>query len=123
DSIITRFADAINKDVLSVEKPDKKLSIIQVEVSSPDEVFSKVFNENLVRRVNDFYVETKTKKSTENIAILETKIDSVRSVMEGAIYSAARVSDATPNLNPTKQTQRIAPTQQAQFSAETNKVM
>ena len=121
DSVITDFVDAINERVLKVDKPDKKLSIIEVEVTSPDEVFSKVFNDNLVRRVNDFYVQTKTKKSTYNISILEAKVDSVRAVMTGAIYSAAKVSDATPNLNPTRQIQRIAPTQEAQFSAEANK--
>ncbi|MGV3763829.1 Wzz/FepE/Etk N-terminal domain-containing protein [Parapedobacter sp.] len=123
DSVITEFVNFINEELLSVDKPDKKLSIMRVKVISADEVFSKAFNENLVRKVNEFYVQTKTKKSTENIAILEAKVDSVRAVMEGAIYSAARVSDATPNLNPTRQVQRVAPAQEAQFSAETNKVI
>ncbi|RQP16658.1 MAG: hypothetical protein EAS52_11190 [Parapedobacter sp.] len=123
DSIITAFATRINEKVLTVEKPDEKLSIIKVEVKSPDEVFAKGFNENLVRRVNEFYIQTKTKKLQENIAILEAKVDSVRKAMEGAIYSAARASDATPNLNPTRQVKRIGPTQEAQFSAEANKAI
>ncbi|GGG80056.1 hypothetical protein GCM10007415_10520 [Parapedobacter pyrenivorans] len=120
---ISSFVNAIRSDVLLVEKIDKNLSIIKVDVTSPDEVFSKVFNETLVRKVNEFYVQTKTRKSTDNIVILEQKVDSVRAVMTGAIYSAARVSDATPNLNPTRQVQRIAPTQEAQFSAEANKAI
>ncbi|WP_262248939.1 Wzz/FepE/Etk N-terminal domain-containing protein [Parapedobacter soli] len=123
DSIITRFVTSINNNLLNVSKPDKNLSIIQVEVTSPDETFSKALNENLVRRVNDFYIRTKTKKSTDNIAILEAKVDSVRTVMTGAIYSAARVSDATPNLNPTRQSQRVVPAQEAQFTAEANQAM
>ena len=123
DSVLTRFAEAVTHGVLSVDKPDKKLSIIKVEVTSPDEIFSKAFNENLVKRVNDFYVQTKTKKSADNIAILQHKVDSVRAEMTGAIYSAAKVSDATPNLNPTRQVQRIAPAQEAQFSAEANKAI
>ncbi len=123
DSVITDIVNSVRSNLLNVSKPDKNLSIIQVEVTSPDETFSKSFNENLVRRVNDFYVQTKTKKSTDNIAILEAKVDSVREVMSGAIYSAARISDATPHLNPTRQTQRIGPSQEAQFSAETNKVI
>jgi len=123
DSVLTDFVNAINEDILRVSKLDPNLSIVTVETTAPDEVFAKVFNENLVRHVNDFYVQTKTKKSANHIAILQQKVDSVRAVMEGAIYSAARVSDATPNLNPTRQVQRIAPTQEAQFSAETNKVM
>jgi len=43
--------------------------------------------------------------------------------MNGAIYSAVAVTDATPNLNPTRQVQRVAPAQRAQFSAETNKAI
>jgi len=113
DGVITSIVNAIRSDVLTVEKPDRSLSIIQVDVTSPDEVFSKVFNENLVQTVNDFYIQTKTKKSTDNIALLEQKVDSVRAVMSGAIYSAVRVSDATPNLNPTRQVQRLGPAQEA----------
>lgn len=123
DSIITDFVTYIKENILQVDKPDKKLSIIQVKVTSPDEVFAKAFNENLVRKVNEFYIKTTTKKSTDNIAILEAKVDSVIAVMSGAIYSAARISDATPNLNPTRQAQRIAPTQEAQFSAEASKAV
>ncbi len=123
DGVITSFANAIKSKVLLIEKVDKNATIMQVDIASPDEEFSKVFNENLVRKVNEFYVQTKTKKSVDNIAILEQKVDSVRKEMTGAIYSVARVSDATPNLNPTRQVQRIAPTQEAQFSAETNKAM
>lgn len=123
DSVITAFTNDINNATLKVDKPDKKLSVIQVEVTSPDEIFSKAFNEGIVSNVNEFYIETKTKKSTENIAILEQKIDSVRSEMTGAIYSAARASDATPNLNPTRQSQRTVPSQEAQFSAEANKAI
>lgn len=123
DSIINRVVEAINEGVLEISRPDKALSILHVNVTSPDEVFSKVFNESLVQRVNDFYIQTRVKKSINNIAVLQAKVDSVRAVMSGAIYSAARVSDATPNLNPTRQIQRIAPAQEAQFSAEANKAI
>ena len=123
DSVVGSIVAAIGESYLSVGKPDKKLSKIQVDVKSTDEVFSKRFNEELVENVNDFYVQTKTKKSLDNVAILQRKTDSVRAVMNGAIYSAAVVSDATPNLNPTRQVQRIAPIQKAQASAETNKAI
>jgi hypothetical protein len=123
DSIMGEIVKDINKTYLTVGKPDKKLSIIKVEVKSKDEVFAKVFNEQIVKNVNDFYVQTKTKKSLDNVAILQQKTDSVRTVMTGAIYTAASVSDATPNLNPTRQVQRVAPIQRSQFTAETNKAI
>lgn len=121
DSVISLAVKDINKNYLIVSKPDKKLSIIKAEVKSDDEFFAKTFNDEIVKNVNDFYLQTKTKKSAENVTILQQKTDSVRAVMNGAIYEAAAVGDATPNLNPTRQVQRMAPIQRSQFSAETNK--
>lgn len=123
DSVVGSIVESISKSYLSVAKPDKKLSKIQVDVKSTNEVFAKRFNEEIVQNVNDFYVQTKTKKSLDNVAILQRKTDSVRAVMNGAIFSAAAVSDATPNMNPTRQVQRVAPIQRAQASAETNKAI
>lgn len=123
DSVMGVIVNDINKNYLSVVKPDKKLSIINAQVKAQDEFFAKAFDEQIVKNVNDFYVQTKTKKSLVNIAILKQKTDSVRAVMNGAIYSAAAVVDATPNLNPTRQVQRVAPMQKSQFTAETNKAI
>lgn len=121
DSVLREIVKTINKDYLSVGKPDKKLSKIQVEVRAPDELFAKEFSYQIVNAVNNFYIQTKTKRSTKNVVILQHKVDSVRNVMNGAIYTSAAITDATPNLNPTRQIQRTAPSQKAQFSAETNK--
>lgn len=123
DSILGTIVADINKNYLSVTKPDKKLSIIYAEVRSNDEFFAKTFDEEIVKNVNDFYVQTKTKKSVQNIAILQIKVDSVRSVLNGSIYTAATVADATPNLNITRQAQRIVPVQRSQFATETNKAI
>ncbi len=123
DSILQKIIKDINKGSLSVAKPSSKLSIIKVDVKSEDEVFAKEFNEALVNEVNAFYLTTKTKKSLNNIEILQHKTDSVRAVMYGSISTAAAVIDATPNLNPTRQVQRIVPSQRSQFSAETNKAI
>lgn len=123
DSILGTVVLDINKNYLSVAKPDKKLSTIQVDVKATDESFAKAFNDQLVKNVNEFYINTKTKKTLESVRILQHKTDSVRAVMNGAIYTAVIVTDATPNLNPTRQVQRLAPAQKAQFSAETNKAV
>ncbi|WP_026897730.1 LPS biosynthesis protein [Daejeonella oryzae] len=123
DSVIGEIIEDINKKYLKVEKPDKKLNVIDVSFAAEDEIFAKTFNNTIVSTVNDFYVQTKTKKSLLNIGILQHKTDSVRAVMNGAISSAARVIDATPNLNTTRQAQRVAPVQRSQFTAETNKAI
>lgn len=121
DSVLGLIVSDINKNYLNVGKPDKKLSIVKAEVKAPDEFFAKTFNNLIVNNVNDFYIQTKTKRSLENVMILQQKVDSVRRVMNGAINSAAAIADATPNLNITRQIQRLAPIQRSQFSAETNK--
>ncbi|WP_374166352.1 lipopolysaccharide biosynthesis protein [Arcticibacter sp. MXS-1] len=123
DSVLGKAVEDISKNYLNVTKPDKKLSIIKVDIKSTDEEFAKTFNEELVRNVNEFYIQTRTRKSLNNIAILQGKADSVRAIMNRSIYSAAAVVDATPNMNPTKQRQRNVPLQRAQFSAEANKAI
>lgn len=123
DSILGEIVSDINKNYLTVTKPDKKLATIQVDVKAKDEIFAKSFNDQLVKNVNEFYVQTKTKKTLQNVRILQKKTDSVRAVMNGAIYTAVAVNDATPNLNPTRQIQRVAPSQRAQFSAESSKAI
>ena len=123
DSVMNDVVANIRDSYLIVDKLDKKLSIIKVELKSNNEQFAKDFNEALVKKVNDFYVATKTRKSQENIEILQYKTDSVRAIMSGEIASAALVVDNTPNLNPTRQAQRIIPTQNSQFSLEANKAI
>lgn len=120
DSIMSAVVSSIDKNLLKVYKKDKRLNIIYVDVVSEDQLFNKIFNETLVDMVNRFYIDTKTKKSAENVAILQEKADSVRSVMTGAIYTSTRVSDATPNQNPTRMTQKLAPIQNARANAEIN---
>lgn len=120
DSIIQVLVERINKKHLRIGKPDRKLDILKVDLISRDESFSKRFNEQLVDNVNRFYTETKTKKSAENVAILQHKTDSVRQLMNEAIFATVTVTDATPNLNPTRQVRRMVPVQQGQFEMEVN---
>lgn len=100
DSVVKEVAKLIRDNQLAVAKPDRKLSIIQVSISSKDELFSKVFNEKLVEKVNSFYLETKTKKTGENLAILQTQADSVRSILDESIGAYASATDRVPNANP-----------------------
>jgi hypothetical protein len=100
DSVVKEVAKLIRENQLSVAKPDRKLSIIQVSISSKDELFAKAFNETLVGKVNSFYFETKTKKTGENVAILQTQADSVRAILDESIGAYASATDRVPNANP-----------------------
>ena len=100
DSVVKEIVKDIKKRNLIVDKPDRKLSIIKVVIQSKDEAFSKAFNQTLVANVNQFYHLTKTKKTGENLSILQTQSDSVRRVLDESIKRYARVQDQVPNPNP-----------------------
>jgi hypothetical protein len=100
DSVLKEVIKLIRKNHLSVTKPDRKLSIIKVTIDSKDEKFAKAFNEALVEKVNAFYLETKTKKSFENLQILQSQADSVKRVLDQSLSAYASSTDRVPNPNP-----------------------
>ncbi|WP_461450357.1 lipopolysaccharide biosynthesis protein [Mucilaginibacter sp.] len=100
DSIVNDLVDIFNKKILSVTKPDKKIGIINVQVSSTDELFAKEFTNIIVETVNDFYIQTKTKKAIQNVQLLQKQADSVRAVLNTSISGVASAIDASPNANP-----------------------
>ncbi|WPR74707.1 exopolysaccharide biosynthesis protein [Algoriphagus sp. NG3] len=100
DSVVKEVAKLIRENQLSVAKPDRKLTIIQVAIHSKDEAYAKAFNEILVENVNEFYRETKTKKTGENLAILQSQADSVRKILDESIGAFASATDRVPNANP-----------------------
>jgi hypothetical protein len=119
DSILGKIYSDLSKNVLSVEQKDKKTSIINLEVSSINELFSKYFSEALIREVSSFYIDTKSKKSRENMMILERQTDSIRSALNGAITGVAVDNDNTFNLNPALNVRR-APSARRQVDVQAN---
>jgi hypothetical protein len=107
DSVVKEISKIIREKHLFVEKPNRKLTIIQVNISHKDESFAKIFNETLVEIVNKFYLETKTKKTAENLQILQSQADSVRVILDQSILALASTADQRPNLNPLFQTAQV----------------
>lgn len=122
DSLLGVFHNNFVNGTLSVEKKDKKLSIITVKMKSSNELFSKLFTERLVKEVSDFYIETKTKKSAENLAILQHQTDSVRSALNSAISGVASSFDANPNPNQALQRLRV-PSQKRTVDVQANQAI
>ncbi|MHB1922209.1 MAG: Wzz/FepE/Etk N-terminal domain-containing protein, partial [Chitinophagaceae bacterium] len=89
DSLLGIFYEQIIKSNLTVNKPDTKSSLIEVQFKSINELFSKEFTENLVRKVSAFYISTKTKQEALNVDILQNRLDSVRREFTGALYGTA----------------------------------
>jgi uncharacterized protein involved in exopolysaccharide biosynthesis len=119
DSLITAFVDDINSNYLQVNK-DNRLNFMRVEVNSTDEEFAKLFNDQIVKTVNDYYIQIKTKRSTDNLRLLKHQTDSIRAALNGAMYQVA--SSSKINLNPAREVLRL-PSQRSQVGAETNRNM
>lgn len=124
DSIMGRLHKMITdpKSGLTVLQKDKKISIITMEVKSVNEVFAKAFVESLSKVVSEFYIQTKSKKARNNVALIEKQVDSIRAVINGGITTSAVTSDNTFNLNPGLNAQR-APSTKSQVVIQSNTVI
>ncbi len=122
DSVLGKFYRDILRDNLNITKKDKKIGIISVIVNSGSEAFSKVFAQTLVKEVYGFYIETKTKKSAENLAILQHQSDSVRRAMNFAFAGAASSADMNPNPNMARQRLKV-PVQLKQVDIQANQAI
>jgi hypothetical protein len=119
DSILGVMYADLSKNGLSVGQKDKKIAIISIDVNSTNELFAKYFTEALVKKVSDFYIETKSKKSRENMDVLERQTDSIRRELNGAITGVAVANDNTFNLNPALNVRR-APSARRQVDVQAN---
>lgn len=101
DSILQQIHKTlINSNVLNIFQKDKKVTILTIEFKNEDELFAKLFCENLAKETSDFYIETKSKKARINVDVLQKQLDSVRSDMNNAIIGVAAEVDNVFNLNP-----------------------
>jgi hypothetical protein len=119
DSILHKIIKDIKKNYLTVSKPDKKLSLIKVEVISRDQLFAKNFTDKIVENVNDFYGRIKTKKSLESVAVFKRQADSVRRMLDRSITGTASATAANPNANMALQMLKV-PSQKLQVDIRAN---
>ncbi|MBZ4036529.1 lipopolysaccharide biosynthesis protein [Flavobacterium sp. 17A] len=119
DSILGKMYEDLSKKWLTVEQRDKKVSIINIDVSSTSELFAKYFCEALAKEVSDFYIATKSKKARMNMSILQHQTDSIRGELNGAIIGVAVANDNTFNLNPALNVRRT-PSARRQVDVQAN---
>jgi len=100
DSILETISADLKKYNLTIIQKEKKVTIISLTVKTENELFSKLFCEQLLKETSDFYIETKSKKSRLNVDILQKQADSIRAELNTAITGVAVESDNVYNLNP-----------------------
>jgi len=102
DSVLNSiYTEIIETQSLSVIRKNKKINIVNVDFSSTDELFSKLFVEKLMEQTYQFYKETRTSQSRSNIVMMEHTADSIKSLYESALFKSAGYSQV--NINPALQ--------------------
>ena len=119
DSILQTISASLTKYNLVILQKDKKVSIISLTVKTENELFSKLFCEQLLKETSDFYIETKSKKSRLNVDILQHQADSIRTELNNAITGVATASDNVYNLNPALNVKRT-PSTRRQVDVQAN---
>jgi len=98
DSILYILYSRINKN-LNVEKKNKKSTIITLEVVSGDQVFSKVFAEEVLKQTSDLYVDIKTGNLSRSIDRIQQKADSLQNSLRGIYQKSFQAENATKLYN------------------------
>lgn len=119
DSLLKESVKLINEKFLYVDKPNRKTTILEVGFSHKDEVLARVFTEIHVQNVNQFYMETRTKKSLANLKILQNQTDSIKQVLDESLLRLAELDEKYPNPNPLYKTSQV-PYQKAMIDVQAN---
>lgn len=98
DSVLNSIYDKLIKsNALAIARKDKKLSFVNVNFTSQDEVFSKLFVEKLMAETYKFYKETRTAQSRANINMMQAKADSIKHLYDSSLYRSAGYSQVNIN--------------------------
>jgi hypothetical protein len=103
------YTDLTSEKKLSFDSKAKKTSFSVVQVTNENEQFAKIFCETLVDETSKFYLETKTKKTNDNIVNLKRQLDSIRSLFNESVSAFAIASDNIFNSNPALKIKSVAP--------------
>jgi uncharacterized protein involved in exopolysaccharide biosynthesis len=122
DSILKGLATSMAENNLTIAQKDKKISIINIDVSSNNEKFAKAFCETLAFETSEYYVEIKSKKARMNVEILQKQTDSIRAELNSAITGVASAADNVFNLNMAMNVKR-SPGARRQVDVQANTAM
>ena len=98
DSLVYVVFEQVVKNNLVVKRQNKKGSIINIQVVSTDQIFSKLFTERLLKETGNLYVEIKTSNMNNNIARLQQKADSLHTKLYSKSYEAVALLNANSGL-------------------------
>lgn len=100
DSLIQCIIQKVTKNALSLAKPDKKLSIFELQIVSKDERWSQLFCERILKATTDFYINTKTSRLKSNIEHLQQRADSVAALLNRKTFTSTKSNVLLLDANP-----------------------
>lgn len=95
DSVLSKIFEKLIKNNIIVQKSNKKGSIIQVVITTNNELFSKRFTEKLIETVKTFYLNINNTNTQIVLLGLQKKADS----LQGLLYQKSFQSSSLFNLN------------------------
>jgi uncharacterized protein involved in exopolysaccharide biosynthesis len=107
DSVLFEIYERMVKKDIHPGRPDKKLSLYELKVTSSNEKFTKVFTDRLIEVAGEYYIEITTKKEKETVEVLEQSIDSITKKVSSGLSSRAVTKDA--NFNPVYAQAQVVP--------------
>jgi len=100
DSLLHVILKRITEKELSIAKPDKKLSLFSLEITTRNEQLSQLLCQRLLAVTSSFYIDTKTKRVRGNVERLQQRVDSIKAVLNNKTYTAISAGRELLDANP-----------------------
>lgn len=100
DSVLNIIYDRITKKSLTVDRTNKRGTIIKVEMVSENSIFAKLMTERLVQEASKMYLNVKMGTAVANINRLQRRSDSLLALLNHKSFTVAAVQtlDANPGM-------------------------
>lgn len=100
DSLLNKLIDRIIKKDIRVFKPDRRLSLFEINITMRDDQLASLFCQRLLAKTSDLYIEAKTKRIRGNIARLQNLADSLQRYANQKIKTSITSEFQLLDINP-----------------------
>ncbi len=100
DSLLHSMMKRIIEKELTISKPDKKLSLFSLQITTRDEKLSLLICERLLKVTTDFYIDTKTKRVRGNVERLQERVDSIKGLLNRKTLNSIDANRQLLDVNP-----------------------
>ena len=100
DSLLNTLIDRVIKKDLEIYKPDRRLSLFELNITMLDERVANLFCQRLLAKTSELFINAKTKRMRGNISRLQHLADSLKLYANTRIKSAAASNFKLLDINP-----------------------